>query len=240
MKILGKILGAGAGWIFLGPIGIIIGGAIGAIYDMAADDLPKRTDKKTTVTDFTMSLLVLLAAMMKADNKVVRAELDFVKTYLARSFGQKNASELVLILRDLLKQDYNIYSVCAQIKANMDYSSRLQMVHVLYGLAMADQYMHEKEMELLKKIAILLGLSDADFRSVCAMSRDDLEAAYEILETTPDASDEEIKRIYKKMALKYHPDKVSYLGEEYAEQAKEKFQKINAAYEKIKKKRGFK
>lgn len=238
MKVLGKIIGFGAGWVFMGPIGAIVGFAIGAIYDVAASELPRREDGQTTVTDFTMSLLVLVAAMMKADNKIVRSELEYVRLYLTKSFGEKNAAELVLILRDVLKQDIPVEKVCDQIYNNMDYHSRLQLVHLLRGIALADQHMHEDELRLLRKIASLLGVSEADYRSVNAMYRDDIESAYEVLEVSPDASDDEIKKVFRKMAIKYHPDKVSYLGEEYAASAKEKFQKINEAYEKIKKKRG--
>ena len=64
------------------------------------------------------------------------------------------------------------------------------------------------------------------------------ESAYKILEISPEASNEEVKKAYKRMAIKYHPDKVSHLGEDVQRQAKEKFQQLNAAYEEIKKERG--
>jgi len=64
------------------------------------------------------------------------------------------------------------------------------------------------------------------------------DAAYKILEIKPEDSDEEVKKAYRRMAMKYHPDKVSYLGEEFKKTAHEKFQKVNQAYEQIKKERG--
>jgi len=238
MKILGKLIGLGAGWVFMGPIGAILGFAIGAVYDVATSELPRKADGQTTVTDFTMSLLVLIAAMMKADNKIVRSELDYVRSYLTQSFGSRNSAELVLILRDVLKQDIPVEKVCTQIRDNMDYNSRLQLIHLLRGVALADAEMHEEELRLLEHIASLLGVSTADYKSANAMYRNDIDSAYEVLEVTPDVSDDEIKKVYRKMAVKYHPDKVSYLGEDYVESAKEKFQRINEAYERIKKHRG--
>jgi DnaJ like chaperone protein len=68
----------------------------------------------------------------------------------------------------------------------------------------------------------------------------DIDNAYKILQITPDANEKEIKRAYRNLAVKYHPDKVAHLGEDIQKAAKEKFQKINAAYEDIKKQRGFK
>jgi DnaJ like chaperone protein len=80
----------------------------------------------------------------------------------------------------------------------------------------------------------------ADFNSLKAMFYADVDSDYKILEIHNSASDEELKKAYKKMAVKFHPDKVSHLGEEYQQDAKEKFQKVQQAYESIKKQRGIK
>jgi DnaJ like chaperone protein len=61
---------------------------------------------------------------------------------------------------------------------------------------------------------------------------------YQILEITPDASDDEVKKAYRKMAVKYHPDKVAHLGPDIQKSANEKFQELNAAYNGIKNERG--
>jgi len=62
--------------------------------------------------------------------------------------------------------------------------------------------------------------------------------AYDVLEVTKDATDSEIKKSYRDLAKRHHPDKVAHLGEDIKRAATEKFQKINAAYEEIKKQRG--
>nr|WP_317165144.1 DnaJ domain-containing protein [Draconibacterium halophilum] len=63
------------------------------------------------------------------------------------------------------------------------------------------------------------------------------DSDYKILEIERSANEEELKKAYRRMAMKYHPDKVSNLGEEVQNAAKEKFQKVNQAYENIKKER---
>jgi DnaJ like chaperone protein len=70
------------------------------------------------------------------------------------------------------------------------------------------------------------------------MFKQNLDADYEILGVESSASDDDIKKAYRKMAVRYHPDKVASLGEEYQKGAKEKFQRIQEAYENIKKARG--
>ena len=65
-----------------------------------------------------------------------------------------------------------------------------------------------------------------------------VSASYKILEISSKATDDEVKKAYRKMAVKYHPDKVASLGEEFQNAAKEKFQKVQQAYEEVKKSRG--
>jgi DnaJ like chaperone protein len=71
------------------------------------------------------------------------------------------------------------------------------------------------------------------------MKHVDRDWAYKSLEIEPSATDEEIKKAYRRMAKKYHPDKVNELGEDVKKSATEKFRSINEAYESLKKQRGF-
>jgi DnaJ like chaperone protein len=146
----------------------------------------------------------------------------------------------MLLLRDILEKEIPLYDVCNQIKHNMEYASRLQLIHFLFGVSMADGQVHDSEVKVIEQIASFLNINMADFNSLKAMFYADTDSDYKILEIHNSASDEEVKKAYKKMAVKFHPDKVSHLGEEYQQDAKEKFQKVQQAYENIKKQRGIK
>lgn len=111
-------------------------------------------------------------------------------------------------------------------------------MHFLFGLAAADAQVHASELKLITQIVGILGVSNSDFESIKAMFVKDTTSAYRILEITPDASDDELKKAYRRMALKYHPDRVAHLGDDVQKAANSKFQELNAAYEKIKKERG--
>jgi DnaJ like chaperone protein len=239
----GKWVGGGLGWAFFGPIGGIIGFVVGSMLDTQPGIIPAsegqntRTGRATTTGGYVMSLLVLVAAVMKADGKVLKSELDYVKLFFVRSFGASSAREAIRMLGDLLKQNIPLVDVCRQIQKNMDYSSRLQLLHFLFGIAQADGMIDSAELSTIELIAQNMGLNLKDIDSIRSMFIKNTDAAYKILEVGPTATNEEIKKAYRRMAIKYHPDKVSYLGEDFQKAAKEKFQKVTEAYDDIKKER---
>lgn len=239
MAKFGKWLAGGLGWAFFGPIGGILGFAVGSMFD-SEKNISMQNDtspQKTTTGAYVMSLLVLIAAVMKADGKVLKSELEYVKQFLVRTFGAASSQEAIRMLRDILKQNIPVTDVCHQIEKNMDYSSRLQLLHLLFGVAQSDGHVDIAELNLITQMANNMGINSKDFESIKSMFVKDTAAAYKILEIAPGASDEDIKKAYRKMAMKYHPDKVSYLGEDIQKSANEKFQKVNEAYENIRKER---
>jgi len=239
MSKFGKWLGGGLGWAFGGPIGAIIGFAIGSVLDdtkivtNTAGLLPQ-----TEQGDFTSSLLVLCAAVMRADGNVLKVEIDYVKEFFVRHFGVEHTRQQMLVLREILKQPIPLQEVCLQIKQYMDYNSRVQLLHILFGIAASDGNVESRELETISTIGSLLGISAGDFNSIKAMFIKNTDSDYQILEITNSVSDDEIKKAYRKMAIKFHPDKVAHLGEDYRKDAEEKFKKVQEAYENIKKQRG--
>ncbi len=231
----GKWLGGGLGWAFGGPIGGILGFVFGKMYD----DMSKGKFEygQSPASDFNMSLLVLTAAVMKADGKVKRSELDFVKQFFYTNFGDK-ASQYIKLLGELVKQDIEVADVSIQISRHLDYATRLQLLHYLFGIALADGNADKSEVDLISRIAGYMGISNSDFESVKAMFVKDTDAAYKVLQISHDATDEEVKKAYREMAKKYHPDRVASLGDDIRKAAEAKFQSVNEAYEQIKRERG--
>jgi DnaJ like chaperone protein len=243
MAKFGKWIGGGLGWAVGGPIGAIFGFIIGSIVDGSSTELQTRSGRttgysgRTTTGGYVMSLLVLTAAVMKADGKVVKSELDYVKKFMVQNFGTASAQEAVKMLRDILKQSIPVNEVCRQIQMNMNYSARLQLLHFLFGIAQADGHVDEAERKVIERISAEMGIGNSDFESIQAMFVRNIDADYKILEIEPNASNDELKKAYRRMAMKYHPDKVSHLGNDFQKAAKDKFQKVSQAYENIKKER---
>ncbi|AHW58736.1 DnaJ like chaperone protein [Draconibacterium orientale] len=241
MAKFGKWIGAGLGAFAGGPIGAIIGFTIGSMFDGGQEAVKRGTrtgySGRTTTGGYVMSLLVLVAAIMKADGKVLKSELDYVKRFMVHNFGEDSAQEAIKMLRDLLQQTIPVNEVCQQIKVNMNYSARLQLVHFLFGIAQADGQVDVQEQKLITHICNQMGIGNNDFESIQAMFVPNTDGDYKILEIERSASNDDVKKAYRRMAMKYHPDKVSTLGDEVQNAAKEKFQKVNQAYENIKKER---
>ena len=189
---------------------------------------------KTRHGDFVISVLVLLAKVMKADGKLLKSELDYVKNFLIQQFGVLQAKELMMVFKDILDQEYPLRDVCRQIQRSMDHPSRLELIHILYGLSAADGDVHEKEVQVIQAIANYLNINKNDYESIKATFAKDKDAPYRILEIDESANEEEVKKAFRKMANKYHPDKVSHLGKEMQDLAEEKFKAVNDAYQQIK------
>ncbi|MBP6414151.1 MAG: TerB family tellurite resistance protein, partial [Bacteroidia bacterium] len=112
MAKFGKWLGGGLGWVVGGPIGGIIGFALGSVFDDTKVVVNgNQINSSTQVGDFSVSLLVLAAAVMKADGTVLKSELEFVKKFFIKNFGVAHTQEQMLVFRELLKKEIPVQEV---------------------------------------------------------------------------------------------------------------------------------
>ena len=226
----GKWIGAAAGWFFGGPIGGIIG------YYVGKNLFASKVDNKTA---FEISLLILSSVVIKADGKVLKSELDYVKKFFTNTFGAKKSNEYFRMFNDLNKQDYSskLRQVCLQLNSHINHSSRLEIIHFLFGVAASDNDIHLKEVETIKRIATYMNINPYDFESIQSMFLVKAGVSsvqhYTILGITKDATDIQVKKAYRKMAVKYHPDKLQGVSEDIKKLAEEKFLKVKEAYEQI-------
>ena len=201
---------------------------------------------------FLFSMLVLAAYIVRADGKVMHSEMEYVRLFLRQNFGdtaERQSNEVMLkLFEEQKKQEAaspgswsrTIRDCCRQMSANMNESVLQELLHFLVMIAKADGQVHNAELNALYEVAGYLGLSSSDVDSMLHLDSGgtSLEDAYKVLGISPDATDDEVKAAYRKMALKHHPDRVSTLGEDVKKAAEKKFQEINAAKDKIFKARG--
>ena len=245
---LGKWILGGLGFAVGGPIGALIGVFIASLFDSShtieagehRQGIPHPGRSHTTQGDIRVSIIVLLACVIKADGRVLKAEITSIKPFLLRNFGEEGAKQALQLLKQLLEQDINPVTVSQQIRQHVNYSVRLELVHMLLEVAKADGEVADSECQVIETISMNMGIADADYQSLLSLYRKQTDAnwAYTALEIEPSATDDEVKKAYRRMAMKYHPDKVANAGEAVRQQATEKFRAINEAYEHIKSLRG--
>ena len=237
----GKWIAGALGWVLLGPIGGIIGYFLASrmekLSEAASQHAGGQSWDQGQRNSFLISLLVLSAAIIKADGKTTSQELSTLRNFFTRNFGPQAGQEAEEIVKELISKDFNLYEVCTQVRSCMDYSQRLQLYHYLVSLGACDG-LHQREIDVLETIATYIGLAKSEVDSIFAQFRPSNDSNYKILEITPNATNEEVKKAYRKMAIKYHPDKVATLGPDVQKAAEEKFKAISKAYEDICRERG--
>ncbi len=208
----------------------------------SAEDLFQYYQQQSSASnDIPTMLMALSAAVMKADGKVLKAELNYVKTFFNQQFGPQFSTRHLQTLKQFLNSDnIPLQRICNDIQMRMQPAVRTQLLHYLFGIAKADGHVSHEEINAIHHISQMLGVSSVDFESVKNMFYRNIDSDYAILGVDSSATDDEVKKAYRKMAIKFHPDKVAQMGEEYQKGAKEKFQKIQEAYDAIKKRRGMK
>lgn len=258
----GKWIGGFLGFMTGGPLGALAGFALGALFDKGLDSVNEDSNQQAYAhsnrsyegqrNSFMFSLLVLASYIIKADGRVMHSEMELVRRFLRQNFGEQAKQQGEEILLKLLEQqkrlgmaEYRtvIQDSCHQIRANMIYEQRLQLLNFLVMIAQADAVVSPEEIAALKEVAIHMGLSVEDVIQMLNLrsgssATSSLDDAYKVLGIAPSATNDEVKAAYRKMALKHHPDKVAALGEDVRKAAEKKFQEINDAKEKIFKARG--
>lgn len=250
---VGRWILGGLGFVLGGPIGAAIGVFIAMFFESSDNVLedsdsqgqdyndPRTNRRRVTPNDIKISILVLVACVMKADGHVKKSELEVVKDFLRKNYGD-DANEALQMLKTLLEQNIDYVSVAHQVGEYVNYSTRLAILQFLVNVAAADGVFDDIEMQVIEQISVSMGVSQGDFDSIVAIYKPkrDPNWAYVALEIEATATDEEVKKAYRKMAMKYHPDKVASAGDDIKQKATEKFRAINEAYESIKLMRGMK
>lgn len=266
---IGKWIGGVLGFMAAGPLGALAGFALGSLFDTdnmieGSSDFNGRGNTGYTGytssdpfnsgqrNSFLFSLLVMASYIIKADGKVMHSEMEYVRQFLRSNFGENAVIQGEQILKNLFEQRKqmeirnpnafrNTIQECGQqIAQNMSYEQRLQLLSFLTNIAKADGTVPQAEINALKEVAVAMNLTVSEVDSLLNLGGKSLDEAYKVLEIDPTATDDEVRKAYRRLALKHHPDKVATLGEDVKKAAEEKFQAINAAKEMIFKARGIK
>lgn len=222
-------------------------------------------DARDESDNFRYSILELLAVVMKANKQLKDREFDRVKATIRRYYDSEAKQKSALTqFQSILYSEYSrqIGVICNNINIKFDYAAKSELIMELLAVAYADDQYDTVESYTISAIATGLGISKQQLKSIHNIFQekykegkydenennsrrsDNLSSkekfAYEILGVKTNASDEEVKKAYRTLVSKYHPDKVYALGDEAISQATETMKQINMAWDVVKMERGIK
>lgn len=225
--------------------GAILGFIIGTLIDNMTGSSRKfktvfsQGETHVSPGDFELNLLSLASLVIRSDGKVSQTELDYVRAYFVQAYGKERANATFRTFNEVIKnREISAQRIGLYLQQRTRYEVRLQILHFLFSIAKADGHVSNAELNALHEIASYLNLMNRDFESIKAMFFKSADNAYKILEIEKSATDAEVKKAFRTMAKKYHPDKLQHMDEAYRKGAEEKFRKVQEAYEHIQKERG--
>jgi len=254
---LGKLVGGTIGFALGGPLGAIAGAAFGHAFDtseqrylgdggLRSGPAGRLSNGEEAQLTFFVASFSMLAKLVKVDGRIAREEVASIEQFMIYDLQLDAQSRMVAmnIFNTALESQESFEAFAVQFYNQFRTQPQLLevMIDILLRVSIADGALSAAEEELILKAVSAFNFGDARYRTLKSKYVKDIDRHYATLGTDRTASDEEIKKHYRKLVQEYHPDKIASKGlpEEFTRFAENKFREIQEAYETIKKERNLK
>jgi len=259
----GKLLGGTFGFMLGGPLGAILGASLGHNFDKGLGGLDSGTagygqdtfgsaSVEQLQSAFFTATFSMMGHLAKSDGQVSQAEIAVAESVMQQMRLNTRQKKVAISLFERGKQaDFPAFEVLQQFRAECHRRRNLMQMfmEILIATALADGDMHQAERRMLESTAGALGFSHQEFQAILqrlqasrhmhqqpqnsAMALND---AYKLLGLAKSASDDEVKKAYRRLMSQHHPDKLVAKGlpQEMMDMANQKTMEIKAAYDRIK------
>lgn len=237
--------------IFSGLAGILLFVALfwGFSYWMQRQVSTYESSQTESHNRFVWLLVHILVKISQLDGHVSRDEVQTIQQFFQQNlrYNQTQMSWVKNLIKDATSSTETLESLLEEFRSTFAYEPRLILLELIYQIVYTKDPVPENELASARKIATFLEISEYDHRTIEAKYRyqrqrsanDSLESAaryYATLGLENGADMNTIKKAYRQLSMKYHPDKVSHLGDEFKAVAEEKMKELNEAYEFFKRK----
>jgi len=198
-------------------------------------------ETKRNANIFLDNSISLMAKLAYADGVVSPEEVEVVKEFLSKTMNLDNQAKTEMInIFNQAKYSPKPFEYYANILLNNFDSELLSTIlDVLFLIALADGTISAEEELLLLEAEAIFSIKGSLYNEYKSrehtQKKSKRENYLDILGLDIDATQDEIKKTYRRLAMKFHPDRVSHLGEDFIHEAEAKMKEINEAYEYLKK-----
>lgn len=261
----GKVVGGTFGFMLGGPLGMIAGAAFGHMFDASAEQQgdgahaqkqfwysghaqgQSRIDSQEQVQMvFFVAAFSMLAKIATADGTVTAAERRKVEEFINNDLHLQGQSREVALRIFQTAQNaqgtFDQFAVQFYDVFRNDIQMLELMIDIFYRVSYADGKLSPAEEQLILRAGRLFRIAPERLEAIRSRygTRGGSSRSYAVLGVSPSATDEEIKKAYRKLASEYHPDKIASKGlpDEFITFANEKFREIQSAYDDIRSSRG--
>ncbi len=200
----------------------------------------EQKDAKKTANVFLTNLVSLMAKLSYADGVISSEEVDVVKEFLTNTMKIKDQelSQMMTIFNQAKNSPKPFEYFATNLSNDYEVEILYAILDVLFLIAIADGTISAEEELLLLEAEIIFGIKGSmyhKFKSQSHTQKNNQKEYYlDVLGLESNATQNEIKKTYRRLAMKFHPDKVNCLGEKFVYEAEIKMKEINEAYEYLK------
>ena len=247
---LGKIVGGTIGFALGGPLGAVAGAAFGHAFDRNEDRRFGETQQRLSSNEdsqfaFFIGAFSMLAKLSKADGHVSQEEVTSIEQFMLYDLKLNPQSQAVAmnIFQAALNTPGTFEEFATQFHEHFRFQPQLLdvMIDILLRVSMADGTLAPSEERMILSAKSIFNMSDNQYDAIKSRYIKDDGKYYAILGAASTDSNETIKTKYRQLVKEYHPDMITSKGlpEEFTQLAEEKFREIQAAYDRVRKERGF-
>ena len=263
MGISGKVIGGVLGFVVGGPVGALVGLVLGHLVDSsrvgAGGGIGGGFSRTRDHATFFNTTFAVMGHLCKADGRVSAEEIRAAESVMDQlRMNEARRAEARAMFRTGKAPDFDLADALDAFQAAYGRAAQLKFVflQIQMSAAWADGEVGAAERSVLHEIAGRLGIPEAAFRQVEALvagmagrgrwsaggqsssqsaSRADIDGAYQALGVSPSDSDAQIKRAYRRLISRHHPDKLVSKGlpEDMMRAATERTAEIKASYDLI-------